>query len=1622
MRARPASSGSRSLSPRRLGVALVGVFVLAYAGLASLLPSSPSGQVAAGLGAPSAPDGAAPEAANDGCDDHTPGHTCGLEAKAMLQRFQKAIEQRGAVHETFHYRDRSDVGVLAVQRQVNVGLRAVALAPGAVEALAARHGLHVARVLPGMGQALLACGDRDVGEVVRELAAEPAVRYAEPNFAARVALQPNDPFLDLEKGAVDAGVEQAWDVTRGDPQVVVALLDTGVDPSHPDLQHQLLPGYDFVNQTATLTDDNGHGTAMAGIIAAEGNNALGVVGVAHGARLLPIKVADALGVASVADVAAGIDLAIQRGARIINLSMGTPVGAQALEDAVNRALQAGIVVVAAAGNDPVHHEMFPAAYPGVLSATVLGQHGELGYEAVVAEGVDVGCPAEDVITTLPGEVYGFVGGSSSAAAFASGVAALVASRDPGLSGAQVAQVLRQAQDPIPALTGLEQVFRFGRLNARKAVDRAAGAYVDVAVTGIRLTPRKPVVGQTTTAIVEVENQGSVAVANLPVRVIRHDPSGATLDIAATTVSLAMGERRELRFAFTAPSAGGYRFEAAAQAPAGETETQDDTRSVTATVDLTAETDVRVVARTLSTPDLARGSVTATLTLENEGTAATGPIAVTGNVKEVRASSAPAAVASPLAPQTIPGLAVGAQATVSFTWTIPTPAPTGILRMTLRADGLPGELRLDDNTALLDFMLGAQGPLNALYQQSNGVDLMLDTPFRVDPGIPYLPVQVFVASKGGRTPATTLRITRTQVLVRDTPTGAPTTVFDDANGARPTTAPTGLEIVDELGVPRTGALALDPFEDRDLDMNGHHDILRMPRAALGVALNPAAVVDKYVDIDVHWDQRRALFFGLALTRSGHHRAVCRVRFSPAALPGLPGDNHYYDVHHHTIAEWYFGSALDLFCPRKAYGGPLQMVLECAYCYGAIPAPTRQAAWGEIITTDHNCFNNRTIPDPDGPDHRPPFGPQSPSQQPGLGQLEAYRTIFGPAAGEEIAFKQDVPVPNVNIPFVNQILNVLPGLPLGAHMLTYHADHVEGPWHGGGWLVSPGNPNIDVELLPLLNDLAKNRQQSQEEVFTYAAHPFGGQGWRDGNLDRAFGLDPAFRTRDEVHDTTGEFVVKGLEFFNGRGTRSLPTSQIDFNDMNPWADPTFARGSQTWDAGLWAGMTRWHDFISKTLDYSFVSDPETKFIRKIYQAGGSDAHGDFDFSSARMATPISIQQTYSIGDETWYGVRTYCLGDGKPGATSQERWLAAYGDGNTVTTDGPLLTFALDADRHFDSAKLQWHDGRLAAEDADGRIGGDGPLDGGYTALVRRGSDAPGFRYRYTSSDEWGPIASVKLYKTEAGAPNPTRSRGNYDQIVGVNDLALGGADQDLEQPLDPAKEGPVTKLTAFAAGAYTGGDPDQVDLGPDQYRCYTNPVFAAPYDVDVTVSAVDSATGTIPAGALQVRWTFDISMQPRSYAVEVKALDGNGDSTDLISRSITRLSPTSGTGWSDRPGVKSSVLTLTNQGPIPLSGDQYPAAGQVSFVVFWRDPPCDAAGNALNPIATTFSSSYMAAPATTGTTAAPATAAPGTTSSGGGGGSGSCTIARPAGSDERPLPLALLALGLLALVVRRRRGA
>ncbi len=1606
---RPAS-GASGRRRRRLSTAWAAAVAFAVPAIAAVLAGPATGAPGGDEGPrPAVGEGlaGAPETREAG---HADGCCGDLEAALLAARFAHATRIPTRRHDVHVLRRPGFAPQLVVRDEALLVLDPAAR----IEELAGRHGLEVVRAVPDLAVFAVRREGTTVEGLLAELEGAPGVLSAEPHGVAVTAFRPNDELYPLQPGARGIDIEAAWDRTKGDPSVVVAVLDTGVDFAHPDLAGALLPGIDIVNGGAGGAgpgprDDNGHGTAVAGIIAARGDNRHGIAGVAFRTTVLPVKVADGNGRATFADLVAGLDYAARQQAPIINVSLGSTIDSPALRLAVDRAIASRAVVIASAGNENVNHPMYPAAYPGVIAVGSSGNGPEVGFSTVLAPGLATLAPGELVVAPVPGGAYAYVGGTSAASAHVAGIAALARALNPALGGPQLAQALRQGVDPIPALAPVVETFAFGRINALKVLQRADPLYTDIAVTGIVVTPRVPNPGQAPTVRVRVENQGNGPTSAGVLR-LRYDSGARMVQVGEVAVpAMAIGERRTLALAWPAgmlPPPGAHDLEATVDAVAGETERADNVRRMRVRVDPRAEVDVGVATMAVR-PDPSGTAVEVDAVVRNSGNR--------GTTAEVVFS----ADGTPAGNRSVP-LAPGGETRVTFRWVAPAAAPERVtLEVLVRPQ--PGEVTPDDNAAQLIVKLGTATatPIGPLYQQSNGVDVILDAPDCVIAGRPYVPLQVFVPSKGDTSNDSFLRVRSCEVVARDRPerTAPGTTVYLDGAGGPPTTAAPGILLVDEMGQVATagGGPDLNIFKDQDLKENGCHNIIRVPRQAIGVPATPTQLTTKYFDSAVQWEYHRRILWVFNITRSGTTRKVVSVDFLSSAFPALPGENRYYDAHVHTIAEWFFDSPINLFAPRKAYGGPLQMIAECAYAKGLIASPADVR--DNVITTDHNCFYN-VFGNPDHPDRRPPRGPSSPAASPApgggaLSERERYREIFGAASGEELAVRQD------NILFQ---LGITISLPLGAHMLHYRADHVEGPWHGGGWIPDPGSPSIDVVLEDVLRDSAQQNQTplGNLHAFSYAAHPFGGfLGWNDDHLKVALGLDPNLRTRDHVHASPPAFVFKGLQLWNGRGARSLPSSAIDFEDLNPFTDPDWQRGNRNWDRQVQEGLVYWHRAIAELFAYGFVNEPDRKFPRKVFIAGGSDAHGDFNYDISRLATPLALQETYSVGSSPFGCVRTYVFADGQPGLTSGERGMAAYAAGISVLTDGPVLTFSIDADDRFDSALLKWRDGGGARGDADGRIGGGGALDGLGTALVRKGSEDVFFRYRYSLLPDLGAnggaIAAIKIYKDEPGNPNPTHTLRGFEEPAGRGSLAPAAPDTDLVERIDAAEEGTVTVPAAFSLGAFTDDDPQVAALPVDARRCYTNPIWALPVEMKVTASPQPGAA-RIEAGELAVEVRFPITMDTSGATAEVKPLDAGGDSTDATQPAAATLAAT----WSAQPGLQDSVLTLVNTTAIDLGGAEYPASsGDVSFVVYLRDPR-DMSGNALNPIAVTFRAPKS--PGSTGTTSSPTTpgAGPGGFGGGGGGGGGGgCTLGAPVGATPWSLAPILGLLAGLALARRRR---
>jgi subtilisin family serine protease len=365
----------------------------------------------------------------------------------------------------------------------------------------------------------------DVDAVVNEYRALPDVEYVEPNYAISLdpepqgilppsyldsaASGPNDPMFgdqwSLKNTGQRGGTPEAdisalaaWEKTKGSEKVVVAVLDSGVDYTHPDLINNMwvrppnmarysddelgtiddAHGFNAVTDTGDPMDDNGHGTHCAGIIGAEGDNDKGIAGVNWKVEIMPLKFIGSNGSGTTKDAIEAINYVIDRkragvNVRVINASWGSTAKSRALEDVIRRAGEEGILFVAAAGNSSADSDRsphYPAGYnlPNVISVAALNRSDELAsFSNYGAKSVHLAAPGAEILSTWLNASFEEHSGTSMATPEVSGIAALVLSVDTDLSVKDLRQRLMDSVDPLPALKG--KVVTGGRINAARAV-------------------------------------------------------------------------------------------------------------------------------------------------------------------------------------------------------------------------------------------------------------------------------------------------------------------------------------------------------------------------------------------------------------------------------------------------------------------------------------------------------------------------------------------------------------------------------------------------------------------------------------------------------------------------------------------------------------------------------------------------------------------------------------------------------------------------------------------------------------------------------------------------------------------------------------------------------------------------------------------------------------------------------------------------------------------------------------------------------------------------------------------------------------------------------------------------
>ena len=278
---------------------------------------------------------------------------------------------------------------------------------------------------------------------------------------------PTDPGWSQEWGLSEIGAPAAWQVSTGSKPVVVAVVDSGVDPTQPDLQGALVPGADFADGTGSTADQYGHGTMVAGVIAARPDNGIGGAGICWTCVVMPVKVLGADGTGTADAIAQGIRYAADHGANVISMSFVLSGPDAGVQSALAYAHSRGVLLVAAAGNTGNDTPTYPASYPNVVSVAAIDQTGALYPWSARGSWVTLAAPGCAYTTALGGGFVSDFCGTSAAAPLVAGLAGLALSAGNG-STASVESALEQTADPLPGLVGS------GKVDALSLLDQQTG--------------------------------------------------------------------------------------------------------------------------------------------------------------------------------------------------------------------------------------------------------------------------------------------------------------------------------------------------------------------------------------------------------------------------------------------------------------------------------------------------------------------------------------------------------------------------------------------------------------------------------------------------------------------------------------------------------------------------------------------------------------------------------------------------------------------------------------------------------------------------------------------------------------------------------------------------------------------------------------------------------------------------------------------------------------------------------------------------------------------------------------------------------------------------------------------
>lgn len=340
--------------------------------------------------------------------------------------------------------------------------------------------------IPQIGVQILSVPSGEVEARIAAYRADPRVEYAEPDYIAQPVYEPNDPYYGdgTQWGPQKIQASLAWNLCTGDPNVIIAVIDSGVDPNHPDLAGKLVTGYNFLDGSTDTTDDYGHGTHVAGIAAAATDNGVGIAGVAFNSQIMPLKVYNKYTSPLYSRIASAMTYAADHGAKVINVSLGNYSSSSSLQSAVNYAWNAGCVLVGSAGNNSRSDPFYPAAYDNVVGVSATDQNDVKASWSNYGAQVAVAAPGVSIYSTYwnGGSIYAYMSGTSMAAPHVAGLTALLFAQDDTRSNATVRSLIEDTADDLGD-AGWDQYYGYGRINAYRALGTVT-AVIEPATGGI----------------------------------------------------------------------------------------------------------------------------------------------------------------------------------------------------------------------------------------------------------------------------------------------------------------------------------------------------------------------------------------------------------------------------------------------------------------------------------------------------------------------------------------------------------------------------------------------------------------------------------------------------------------------------------------------------------------------------------------------------------------------------------------------------------------------------------------------------------------------------------------------------------------------------------------------------------------------------------------------------------------------------------------------------------------------------------------------------------------------------------------------------------------------------------